>query len=253
MGVRRGHGDMMVLPASVGLVKPATGGVIGPFWSAIAAINPELWLRMTDASGSTATNFGSLGNGTYTGAGMQYSQGSLCSTQPGANSVQTDATGEYIQGPTGGAGSNYVGVIGICYAGTGAGDTATRILWRSVFGNAGFSYIRIDMANIIIQPSTSIGAVTTSVLSSTIKDGNPHLILLTRESGDTANLRLYIDGVNVWTYALGAGALQVSTDLVIGRNGNTAQYTYGRYGDVFMRNGAVSNAQILAINSAWAP
>lgn len=221
------------------------------FWDAIADISPEVLLHLNDASGSTAVNSGSGSNGTINGAGVQYLQGSLCSSEPSANSIATDATGEYVTVPISGIGSTPV--IGFCYAGTGAGNDTARILFRTEFTNSGVGYLRIDMTNILFQFNGSTGAINTGVASSILKDGNPHLVILGTLTGDTGNFRMWIDGTNVWTYSLGAVFLQTGSTFVLARNGNTTQYTYGRYADLFIRSGSITSTQMNAINSAWAP
>lgn len=220
------------------------------FWDAIADISPQVWLHLNEASGSTAVNSGSGSNGAINGAGVQYLQGSLCSSEPSANSIATDASGEYVSCPYS---VGNTPVIGLCYAGTGAGSDTTRILWRTEFTNTGVAYLRIDMTNIHVQLRSTTGAINTGVASSTIKDGSPHLIIIGTLTGDTTNLRMWIDGVNVWTYALAGATLQTGSTFVLGRNGSTTQYTYGRYADLFIRSGSITSTQMDAINSAWAP
>lgn len=231
---------------SAGQPPPSSG-----FWDSIAAISPEFWLRLNEASGATAFNSGSGSNGTYNGT-IAYQQGALVSGEPSANSIQTDSTGEYITTDTSGL-EGTTGLIGVCYAGTGDGNTTARILWRTINSNTGGAYLRIDLTNITIQPNPTTGALTTSVASSTVKDGNPHLIMVGRLSGDEANLRLWIDGVNVWTHNLGAGMFRNDGDLVIARNGSSTQYCYGRYADAFLKMSAPTSSEVNAINSAWSP
>src|SRR5690606_9684565 len=137
---------------------------------------------------------------------------------------------------------DFVGLIGLCYAGTGAtaGGT-TAILWRSVFSNSNGAYIRIDTTNIQIRPGQTGTAIDTGIASSAVKDGNPHLIIVGRLLGDSTNLRMWIDGSLVWTYALGAVVIYIGSDPVVARNGSTTQYALGRYADFFIASGVDSS------------
>lgn len=235
-----------------GVVAAGAMGQGGPpptsgFWDAIAAISPDIWLRLNEASGSTAVNSGSGSNGAINGS-VAYQQGALVDGEPSANSIQTDATGEFVEC---GYSVDSNPVIGLCYAGTGAGNDTARILWRTEQTNTGVGYLRIDQTNIEIQLNSSSGAINTGVASSSIKDGNPHLIIVGRLTGDTSNIRMWVDGALVWTYALGSYFLQTGSTFILGRNGSTTQYCYGRYADLFIKSGTITSDQMDAINSAW--
>lgn len=230
---------------SGGNVPPPSG-----FWAAIAASNPEVWLKLNEASGSVAVNSGSGVDGAYGGT-VSYLQGALCSTQASANSVQTVSSPSGYAICASGASATTSGVIGICYAGTGAtAGGAAHVPWRTVFSNTSGAYLRLDQANIIVQPRGSAGAINTGVASAGVKDGNPHLIIVGNVDGSSV-LKMWIDGDLVWTHG-SPQTLEIISNLVIARNGNTSQYALGRFADAFLSVG-VTTAQVSAINSSWAP
>jgi hypothetical protein len=219
------------------------------FWGAISATSPEVWLKLNEAGGSVATNSGTGAAGTYNGT-ISFSQGSLCSTQVGADSIRTvsSPTG-YVTAPT--SSGSLSCVIGICYAGTGESTTGVCVLWRTIFSNINGAYLRIDQTNITVQPRASVGGLDTGVASSVLKDGNPHLILVGNLAESPTTLRMWIDGTLVWTYG-GSQTMELNGTLVVGRNGNSAQYSLGRFADAFLSTTATT-AQVSSINSSWAP
>lgn len=238
----------------IGFYAAGAMGESGPpssgFWDAIAITTPQVWLRLNEASGAVATNSGTGSDGSYNGT-VAYQQGSLCSGQAGANSIQTvSSPAGYVRCTT--SSGDLTGVIGICYAGTGAtSGGAACILWRTIFSNTGSAYLRIDQTSIAIQPSGPTGAINTGVASSVLKDGDPHFIMVGTLAETPTTLRMWIDGGLVWTHS-SPETLVLNSDIVIARNGSTNQYALGRYADAFIAENATT-AQVAAINSAWAP
>lgn len=221
------------------------------FSGAIAALNPEIWMRMNELSGSVATNMGSIAeDGTYA-VGVALDSGNLTDGEAQGNSVLLPNPTAYVLGPSYTPAVGFTGVIGVVYAGTGDGSSSVRILWRASAGTVGGSYIRIDQTNIAIQIPGS-GAVSTGVASSVLKDGNPHFVMVGILSDDPTNFHMWIDGQLAWTYALGSTSWHVE-QVWVGRNGGSNAVLYGRYADYFQIRGAVTTVQAGSINDAWSP
>jgi hypothetical protein len=228
---------------------------LNAFSNAVLAISPMFYIRLNDASGTTATNSGSAGNGTILST-TTWNNGPLVANESNANSILCDASGEAMDINTsvitaaGIADADWKGVWGVCYAGTMDGNTTARIFGRQASANF---YVRGDAgANIRIRTGAAAEA-DTGVASSILKDGNPHFIMVAKCSDGVTHdsVRLYVDGTQIWannqTITVNSNTYQLAN------NYNFSAYTYGRYGEFFWSKGNYSQTQVDAILNAWAP
>lgn len=234
------------------------GGGGTAFRDAILAPSPQILILPVDTAanpGDAATNSGSYaGSGISFASDVLYNQGAL-NGDSGSNSVanvasyaaQLNTTAVNAAGITDTAGAWY-GYMGTEYRGTGAGNATARILFRQAGVN---QYIRIDTTNIQLRlPS---GTYDTGVLSSTVKDDEPHFFLIVRlPSG--GGVTLYIDGVSVYNVPAGTMSLVTGNTFQWGRNNNNPENLYGKYGTmVICKSATLTQSEIDDINAAWSP
>ena len=232
------------------------GGGGTAFRDAMLALSPQILIRPVDSSapgGGVATNSGSYAGSGVTYAGdVLYNRGAL-NLGSGENSVENVAssvlnlsgTAVNSAGITASAGS-WFGVISCIYCGTGAGNATARILYRQASVS---QYIRIDGTNIsLVLPS---GTYNTGIASSTIKDNEPHLLMLVRLA--SGGVTLYIDGVAAYNVPAGTMSLITNNSFQWGRNNNNNENCLGKYSYMMIAMGSYIQAQIDAINAAWAP
>lgn len=242
------------------IINPYVFGGGGPalneFSNAILALSPMFYIRLNQTSGTTATNSGTGGNGTVPG-GVSWNQGALVDNESAGNSVLFDASGEAMDisstvvAASGIADADWKGVLGFVYAGTGGGNNASiRIFGRQASANF---YVRADVSGNIRIRTGAAAEADTGVSGAILKDGDPHFIMVAKVSDGVTHdsVRLYVDGAQIWasnqTITVNSNTYQLAN------NYNNSQYTYGRYAEFFWSKGNYSQAQIDAINSAWAP
>ena len=244
--------SMIINPYAFGGGGPA----LNEFSNAILALSPMFYLRLNQTSGTTATNSGTAGNGTYLST-TSLNQGALAGNESAASSCLCDAVNEAIElnatalSAAGIADADWKGVLGFVYAGTGGGNHASiRSFGRQASANL---YVRADVSGNIRIRTGAAAEADTGVSGSILKDGDPHFIMVAKVSDGVTHdsVRLYVDGTQIWasnqTITVNSNTFQLAN------NYNNAQYTYGRYAEFFWSKGNYSQAQIDAINDAWVP
>lgn len=232
------------------------GGGGTAFFDAIQALSPQIHIRPVDTSapgGSAVTNSGSYaGSGISYAGDVLYNRGAL-NLGSGENSVENvssyvvnlNTTAIGGAGITAAAGS-WFGVIGCVYCGIGDGTSTARILFRQASVNL---YIDLFPTNITLRLPT--GTYDTGIASSTVKDNKPHLFKIVRLA--SGGVTLYIDGVAAYNVATGTMSLITGATFQWGRNNNNTPICVGRYSHMVIAMGTYTQAQVDAINSAWAP
>lgn len=223
-----------------------------PTWDAVvAALSPILWLKMSEASAAafaTAGNYGTGGGAVTTGGTPAPTFGStpLIPSEPSRTTVSVGVgTGTAIV--TGMAASPLLntGSIYFIYSGTTGHGTA-QIAWRNRTGGGGW-FINFLGTNIALRIRGS--DVSTSIASATVKDGSPHLVGVSVTSTTAA---LWIDGVKVWTGAVG-GSSDTADEWNYMSNSNTFgdQKLYGNFGDFVIFSATMADADHEALYAAY--
>lgn len=234
------------------------GGGGTAFRDALLATSPQILILPVDTAanpGDAATNSGSYaGSGISFASDVLYNQGAL-NTGSVSNSVanvaghvvQLNTTAVNAAGITDTAGAWY-GYIGTEYRGTGAGTGTARIPFRQAGVN---QYVRIDTTNIQLRlPS---GTYDTGVLSSTVKDDEPHYFDIVRLASG-GGVTLYLDGSSIYNVPAGTMSLVTGASFQWGRNNNNPENLYGKYGTmVICKSSTLTQSDIDAIHSAWSP
>jgi len=169
--------------------------------SAVLALNPTTYYRMSATSGTTEVDLGSDGvNATYSGT-YTLNAGSLIATDPGANSVEfVSGAGELTAAPT------------TYFSST---QTYGFVVWvKSTTGTqlANLAYWQNSLFN-VSNPSTSgpgtaiaagINGVSANGFGTFIADGNPHMIAAIFD-GSSSTISLFQDNVALGSFSLGVG------------------------------------------------
>ena len=128
------------------------------------------------------------------------------------------------------------------YKGTSGGGNQ-RLMYMGYGG--------LELNGSYVKVTAAFGSKTTTVLSSAIKDGNPHLIGFTTTGGPSAVISLWLDGVKVWTDSLGTW-IGPTIYVMSGGYGSAAlSRLYGKHGDFLLWDSVLSASSNEALYAAF--
>jgi hypothetical protein len=165
------------------------GGSESPWNDVLAALNPWGWWKLDETSGNGITAIDSSGSGhdgEYTASG---SQGSGLF----AGSIASQTTiGGRINLPTYTTSATPQFTVGAFISSTSTSSEAQILSADGIF-----RLWQFRMSSSKIQFVTIIPSVTTTASSSSVNDGNPHMVIVVFDqtlAGSSGRVKIYIDG-----------------------------------------------------------
>jgi hypothetical protein len=217
-----------------------------PSWdTVVASYSPILWFKFNEANSATFVSDGNFGSGggtaSFSGSGVTFGSSGIMPSDTSRKTV-------LVASGSGAASINLATAVtldncSIYFAYKGTTGAGAQIAWRN--GSTGGYFIRLDTTDVTIRVNGT--DKTTTYPSSSIKDGNPHLIGVTISSTTVA---LWVDGVKVWSSS--ATSSGTGTNWFVLQNSSFSdQKLYGNHGDYVFFNSTLTDPDHEALYSAW--